>query len=257
MSCHQQIRLSFILDEGVDQQEQSNEEEVLSNEQQPLPNSNQQRHQPSETYLVQKLGGQEDVEENQLIQHIQNSPELTGKMEGNTIEKTISSTDENEHLIQANDLQNLQRFEMQGDLERLKEATQNGLREMFHNAVQKQQNFINNVEDGRAEEEDNDSQRFAAIPQDDDDQQPPPGGMVPAMYGPDPEGNGGPFSPLVPESEGGSEEGGRRKSEIMGIVPTSIDDDDNDNDDNSDYDDNIDKDKDSDERLGMLIYHAQ
>ena len=67
---------------------------------------------------------------------------------GRTIENAIKSTDQSENLFQASDLKNFQQEELKGDMARVQQTTQNGLRDMFNVAVQKQQNFINKVQEG-------------------------------------------------------------------------------------------------------------
>lgn len=66
--------------------------------------------------------------------------------DGQMIDNAVTSSDNVDHILQAKALKNIQDFEMNNDLQRMKEVTQNGLREMFGTAVNKQQMFIDQVQ---------------------------------------------------------------------------------------------------------------
>lgn len=74
----------------------------------------------------------------------QAQPEVNN--DGRIIDSAVTSSDNVDHILQANALKNIQNVEMNNDLQRMKEVTQNGLREMFSNAVNKQQLFMNQMQ---------------------------------------------------------------------------------------------------------------
>jgi len=224
---------------------------------------------------------QQEVEEKQLIENIENAPGIQGSNEGKSIEGTISSTDQNEHMVQADDLRHIQQEEMQGDMARLKEATQNGLRDMFSAAVKKQQTFIKNIQNGGDDDSTANDQMVSAQPQTRDsdqnaldaipdpaevaDQHPPneplPGNMAgdpasvfgsPDKWAENNQGENEPYGlvkDFLPESNGDPPEDNQqqssRKDEIMGIVP--------DDDMNNDSDDDDDDDERDNEAAAMLM----
>ena len=213
---------------------------------------------PAEMSMFESKLPQQDVEEKQLIENIENAPGIQGRNEGRSIEGTISSTDQNEHMVQADDLRHIQEEEMQGDMARLKEATQNGLQDMFSAAVKKQQTFIKNVQNGAlpnnedAEVKDQinpaqvkDTEQDTALmaipdPREASDDEQPIGGPLPgsmagdatSLFGPpdrwseNNQGENEPFDlvkDFLPETNndpsGYEQQQASRKDEIMGIVP--------------------------------------
>lgn len=207
---------------------------------------------------------QQDIEEKQLLQHISNTADASSNT-GKTIENTIATSDQNEHLIQAADLKNFQQEELKGDMARVREATQTGLRNMFNNAVQKQQNFINNVEGIPNEQsavpmtrepvEAGEPNTLVAMPDPSQDDSEDAEDTTPDNMAGDPqsmfgspnkwqqniEGDSEPFNVIkdfIPET--GVPEPASRKSKIMELVRPSSDNDSNDDDDDDEDDNDLD-----------------
>lgn len=211
---------------------------------------------------------QEDVEERQLVQNVvDENPGVPAN--GRTIENTIKATDQSENLVQETDLKNFQQEELKGDMARVRETTQTGLRDMFNAAVQKQQNFINKIQGSPSGDDtaNNFPNSVIAMPdpngeggEEQSEQQPEntPENMAgdpQSMFGA-PEkwqdGNSEPFNVIkddIPETETESApatENASRKSEIMGFVqPASTNDAEDEN--NDDNDDGEDGEEDSEE----------
>lgn len=225
---------------------------------------------------------QEDVEEKQLMQNmVEDNPGVPAN--GRTIENTIKSTDQAENLEQATDLKNFQQEELKGDMARVRETTQTGLRDMFNAAVQKQQNFINKIQGSSQSGEDTANSfpnSVIAMPD-------PNGGdggeerseqqleNTPENMAGDPQsmfgapdkwqdGNSEPFNVIkddIPETDTESTapaENASRKSEIMGLVqPDSTNDaEDDSNDDNEDDGDDGDNDEDDSSNNGTAMFMA-
>ena len=210
---------------------------------------------------------QEDVEEKQLMQSVEENPGVPAN--GRTIESTIKTTDQNENLEQESDLKSFQQEELKGDMARVQETTQNGLRDMFNAAVEKQQNFINKVQGTPNAEETTNTPPNSLIamsdPNEDGEQSEQPenapagpenmAGDPQSMFGaPDKwqDGNNEPFNVIkddIPETDSAPAEKASRKSEIMEFVqPSSRDnaEDDNNEDDGADND-NVDDGDDEDD----------
>ncbi|XP_066914815.1 myosin-J heavy chain-like isoform X2 [Clytia hemisphaerica] len=221
---------------------------------------------------------QQDIEEKQLIKSITTTPGNGGSSNGKTIENTISSSDQNEHLEQAAFMKQFQQDELKGDMARVKEATQNGLRDMFNTAVQKQNNFITNVEGGPPDQDGGsppqsqlgEPHTLVAMPDPAETEDTNTEGVTtPENIAGDPqsmfgapsrwqeasEGNDEPFNMIkddIPETDSAGEGMAARKSNIMRLVQS----DDADTDDSDDDNDNDDDDDESNNTEGAAMFMA-